>query len=137
MVAVVASADNFLLRFDSDIGFVDYALDIIDDLLAYRGIHDRTDLLIVCRELLKNAVVHGNRNDTQKSVTLRLQCLPGGHCKIEAEDGGSGFDVQARAGGQASGRPAGYGTGFALIGALADRVAFNDQGNRVTVFVDL
>ena len=134
MVAVVAGVDNLLLRFDSDICFVDYALDIIDDLLSYRGIQDRTDLLIVCRELLKNAVVHGNRNDTQKSVTLRLQCLPGGRWRIEAEDDGSGFDVRARPA-WATGFPEGCGTGFALIGALADRVAFNDQGNRVTVFV--
>lgn len=135
MVAVVAAADNLLLRFDSDICFVDYALGIIDDLLSYRGIHDRTDLLIVCRELLKNAVVHGNRNDTRKPVTLRLQVLPGGRCRIEAEDDGSGFDVQARSTEAPAGHPSGCGTGFALIGALADRVVFNEQGNRVTVFL--
>lgn len=52
----------------------------------------------------------------------------GGRLVIEVEDSGDGFSVQPAAAGE------GYsGRGLALISALADKVAFNDRGNRITV----
>ncbi|MBN1838000.1 MAG: ATP-binding protein [Spirochaetales bacterium] len=142
MIALITSDDALLLRFASDITFVDYAVDIIDDVLAYRGLAERTGVLLVSRELLKNAVVHGNRNDTGKAVTLRLERLSEERYRVEAQDDGSGFDVASLTRGGAlafptgSEGPAGRATGFALVGALADHVDFNETGNRITAYVD-
>jgi anti-sigma regulatory factor (Ser/Thr protein kinase) len=153
MVALVADERGLLLRFTSDITFVDYAVDIVDDLLSYRGLGERTNLLIVCRELLKNAVVHGNRNDPHKAVSLRVRSLAGGRYRVEVKDGGSGFDTASMAqvsatrlaepggprglpGSSGVSRASGWPTGLALIGAVADQVAFDEGGSRVTVFLD-
>jgi anti-sigma regulatory factor (Ser/Thr protein kinase) len=142
VVAIVASDESFLLRFDSDAVFVDYAVDIIDNLLSYRGFDDRTSLLILCRELLNNAIVHGKRSDSHKSVTLRLERLAGGQYRIETEDGGMNIDPESmesiesiEQGDEPSGLPGSL-SGLSLIGALANRVLFNTRGNRVTVFVN-
>ena len=139
MITLVASGDVLLLSFSSDITFVDYAVDVVNNLLAHRGLAARTALLVVARELLKNAVVHGNRNDPEKTVTLRVERLSEGRYSVEAEDDGAGFDVAdvcsgpTDAGERASGgRP----SGFALIRALADHVEFGETGNRVTAYVD-
>jgi anti-sigma regulatory factor (Ser/Thr protein kinase) len=139
MVAVAATDQSFLLRFDSDITFVDYAVSMVDGMLSYWGLDDRTDLLIVCRELFKNAVVHGNRNDSAKSVTLRLRRFPDGSCTVESEDDGPGFDVDAGAEAAAAAHPLSERSrpsGFTLIRALAGRIEFNERGNRVTVLLD-
>ena len=135
VVAIVASAESLQLRFDSDITFVDYAVDIIDDLLSYHGIRDRTNLLIVCRELLKNAVVHGNRNDVGKAVTFRVERVGGGSYRVEAEDGGSGCQQAALKAGVGESCSEQRRGGFALIRAVAQRV--DVDGNRVTALVDL
>ena len=136
MVAIVASAESLQLRFDSDITFVDYAVDIIDDLLSYHGIRDRTNLLIVCRELLKNAVVHGNRNDKGKAVTFRVERVGGGSYRIEAQDDGKGCGQAALAAGISETCSAEHRRGgFALIRAVAQEVVVD--GNRVTALIDL
>jgi serine/threonine-protein kinase RsbW len=97
---------------------------------------DRTNLLVVCRELLKNAVVHGNRNDAAKTVTLRLHRLSGGQFRVEIEDGGDGFDTASVERSSGTGEGTEHKKGYALIGALVHRIVFNTRGNRVTVFVE-
>jgi anti-sigma regulatory factor (Ser/Thr protein kinase) len=134
---MVSSPESLLLRFDSDITFVDYAVSIVDDLLTHQGVSDPTNVLIVVRELLKNAVVHGNRNDTAKPVTIRLQRLNGGRCRVEAEDDGVGFDASALGSAFHECSRAQERRGYSLIRALAERIEFNDSGNRVTVTMDL
>lgn len=137
MVTLVSSPESLLLRFDSDITFVDYAVSIVDDLLEYQGVPDPTNLLIVVRELLKNSVVHGNRNDTAKAVTLRLQRLNGGKLIIETEDDGPGFEATALGIPRDGSRVAPERRGFALIRALAERIELNDRGNRITVTMEI
>jgi anti-sigma regulatory factor (Ser/Thr protein kinase) len=136
MIAMSASEDSILLRFDSDLTFVDYAVQIIADLLAYHGIPNPTNLLVVSRELMKNAVVHGNGNDTGKPVLLRLLRDGGGAYRVEIEDAGQGFDIAAMAGETTAqpGQP--VARGYALISALAQRIELNGRGNRVTVIME-
>ena len=139
MITLVASDHMLLLSFSSDITFVDYAVDVVNDLLAHKGLAARTALLVVARELLKNAVVHGNRNDPEKTVTLRVERLSEGRYSIEAEDDGAGFDVAAvcpRTGDANARASGGRPSGFALIRTLADCVDFGETGNRITAYVD-
>ena len=47
----------------------------------------------VVRELLNNAVEHGNQNDSKKSVTYRLK-NEADHIEISVSDQGNGFDLK-------------------------------------------
>ncbi len=136
MIAVSVSKELILLQFSSDITFIDHAVGILNVLLSYQGPKDPTNLLIVSRELLKNAVVHGNRNDPDKTVYCRLERVEENRYEIEVEDEGGGFDpgaVQAEppdhSGGQAQ-------HGYVLIRALASALRFNEEGNRIVACVD-
>ncbi len=127
MVSVYVSQELILLQFSSDITFVDHAVGILNILLSHQGPADSTNLLIVARELLKNAVVHGNRNDPCKTVYCRLERVDEERYEIEVEDEGGGFD-------RAAAQQARH--GYTLIHTLASALRFNEQGNRITACMD-
>ena len=133
----VASAD-LLLKFHSDITFVHVAVEIIRNVLEYLKVADPTNVLLVSRELLKNAVVHGNQNDGSKEVVFRLFRTDQDRFKLEVEDSGSGISLnnsetttfqQAK---KLNSDEIG-GRGFTIISSLSEQVFFNEQGNKITV----
>jgi serine/threonine-protein kinase RsbW len=52
------------------------------------------DVAISVTEAVNNAIVHGNKKDSEKKVTLRLICEKSCIC-IEVEDEGKGFDLNS------------------------------------------
>jgi anti-sigma regulatory factor (Ser/Thr protein kinase) len=68
-------------------------VEIIRNVLEYLKVVDPTNMLLVSRELLKNAVVHGNQNDRSKEVVYRLSRLAQDRIKLEVEDSGSGIGL--------------------------------------------
>ena len=52
------------------------------------------DIAISVTEVVNNAIVHGNKNNPQKKVTLRL-IADESSIKIEVEDDGEGFDLDS------------------------------------------
>lgn len=105
--------------------------------MVHRGSGNHAALLVVLRELLFNAIIHGNRNRQELSVKAAVEDLGGGRFRLEVEDEGPGFD---------------YGLldpripddprtlekrGFPVVKALSTRIEFNDRGNRVAVLLDL
>ena len=90
---------------------------------------------IVLRELLLNAIVHGNGEDPLKLVACSIEIRESEGLIIRVEDQGNGFDrdevdmslpdrakhIRRR--------------GYPLIRALAARLSFNRKGNRVTVLL--
>jgi len=75
----VEAAEEFVRRFAQDAGFR-------DDGLYFMG--------LAAREILINAVAHGNRFDLNKKVTLRLS-VDSGRFVIEVLDEGDGFQLDA------------------------------------------
>lgn len=135
MVLVCSTTREIVLKFASDITFIDYAIDLIRTLATYQGMGEPSRVLLVSNELLRNAVVHGNRNDTEKLVSYRLELLDDGRCRVEVEDRGEGFDAGRAAGPLRCARP--HGHGFGAIGELSEAVEFNAKGNRVTVYLEV
>ena len=86
MILLSASDDCLLLKFRSDITFVDVAVQIIGNLLDYLGIEDPTNILLVSRELPKNAVVHGDHNRKNKEVVFRSFRISQDRFRLEIED---------------------------------------------------
>jgi len=86
------------------------------------------NIMLAIEEAVKNAIIHGNRENGNKQVTLTFQRKSNGLC-FTIEDEGEGFnpleipnpldsdDVK--------------GTGIFLIRSLADKVSYNPTGNKV------
>lgn len=137
MILLSAAKDHLLLKFQSDITFVDVAVEIIRNVLEYLAIENPTNVLLVSRELLKNAVVHGNQNDRGKEVVLWLFRIGQYRFRVEVEDSGPGIDLRniettVLEQEQANGRGEMSGHGFTIINRLSEQVFFNETGNKIT-----
>lgn len=101
------------------------------------GVDSFPDLKLVMREMLNNAVEHGNRRAPDKTINCAVTLVRDRLFRIEVEDQGPGFDhahldlsipedpYQIR------------NRGLALINSFADRMEFNETGNRVTAYVNV
>lgn len=92
-------------------------------------------LKTVLRELMINAIEHGNGKDESKEVECRIDALGSGRFQVTVSDQGEGFDtssVRTRMGvdaGQERSR------GFPLIFANSDQVTFNETGTEITAYI--
>lgn len=88
---------------------------------------------LLARECLSNAMVHGNRNDDDKAIVLRLY-LGRQWIRLQVRDQGAGFQWRrARQNQPDSSAPSGR--GLHLYGLYAQRVVFNRLGNQVTLWI--
>jgi serine/threonine-protein kinase RsbW len=109
----------------------------IDQLMVfisrYRGTHkDNFALETALREALVNAIVHGNRQNSNKLVRVKCRCSSDGDVSIRVEDEGCGFDSQNVPDPTSANnllRP--HGRGIYLMRALMDEVDFEQGGSVV------
>ena len=86
---------------------------------------------LAVHEALTNAVVHGNRRDPNKKVTVACRLLPD-ELAVTIGDEGPGFDPhQLPDCTQPDRLDAPGGRGVALMRSFMDRVTFSDQGRTV------
>jgi len=99
---------------------------------------DHPKLMLVLRELLRNAVEHGNGRDTSRTVLCRLSRQLGTRViEIAVTDEGTGFDFAAT-NYQLPGVPqANSHCGLRLVYALSDDLRFEDGGRTVVCHVSL
>ncbi|MBR1798925.1 MAG: ATP-binding protein [Bacteroidales bacterium] len=77
---------------------------------------------------VENAIVHGNRGESDKKVTVSVGECTGGMF-VEVADQGSGFDYKTY--GDLPIDAAAHGVGIFIMERLADKVEFFDGGSRV------
>jgi anti-sigma regulatory factor (Ser/Thr protein kinase) len=95
------------------------------------------DFSVVMRELLMNAIKHGNKGVAERTVRGFITYLGGKRFRITVEDQGQGFQ-HTTLNMQLPDKPNLNGTrGYLLISALSDRIEFSEKGNRITVYVTL
>jgi hypothetical protein len=110
---------------------------ILKDILAYARVPVANEVTLVARELLANAVVHGNRMDPHKKTTFTLEELCGAGFSVTVKDEGQGFDfLHMDPPGASNGFHAGK-RGYVIIRNCAQRIVFSDNGSAVSVFVGL
>lgn len=90
---------------------------------------------VILRELLMNAVIHGNKSNKALVVKCAIESLGEKRFKICVEDEGNGFDHGTVADNDQDFQSHKKGRGYLLINRLSDRVQFNEAGNRVTVYL--
>lgn len=108
---------------------------LIDDVCAKHNVHESHygNILIALTEAVNNAIHHGNSLDPSKTVTVGCR---GGHGKVTfyVKDQGPGFDhdtLPDPTEPQNIEKP--HGRGVFLMRALADMVAFDDNGATVAM----
>ena len=92
------------------------------------------NVLIAVTEALNNAIIHGNKHDLEKSVTLEVYDT-GDAISFSIIDEGRGFDFNNLPDPTAPEnieKP--NGRGIFLMKSLADDVVFEDNGSKVSIF---
>lgn len=119
----------------SDAILVDRVVPQACEHLQGHGLAEFEALRLVLRELLLNAIEHGNGNDPRKVVKCCIERMRGAMVQVSVEDQGKGFrhrdlDISMPEDPQQLRH-----RGFALIDAHSEAIQFNESGNQVTVFV--
>lgn len=95
---------------------------------------DETDNLnIILRELLLNAVTHGNKNDPEKTVICLIDTREAGIVKIVVQDRGEGFDFSDQKRKYLEQKELNRESGYGLLFAIADDILFEKNGSRIVV----
>lgn len=122
---------------------VDQVLDGLYDIIDFSDETLLFDIKVILNELLLNAVLHGNKGDRAKKVTVRASVEDGGsYLYLSVEDEGEGFnyrEILSNAGKECFCFDCLKETGRGLIIAksLSDKLMFNDKGNQVVVMKKL
>lgn len=110
--------ENFILSFLKEAGLPDLQTGSIT--------------LSVC-ESVNNAICHGNKNDVDKIVDIRVQCIDK-ELIIEIEDEGNGFDIdQVPDPTETKNLKNERGRGIFIIRNLADEVEFKNNGSLIKI----
>ena len=144
MFRVRKELDELVVEMHSDLRLIQQIDRPCDEFFGQYGVVPGQDLFLVLRELISNAIHHGNQGDVNRLVRIAINhlVLPSGekdnnteHFTVTVQDEGCGFDYLAldlflpENGGIHAKR------GLKLVAALVDQLAFQDTGNGVTVYL--
>jgi serine/threonine-protein kinase RsbW len=126
------------IRVPSDLDVVEEAVDLVARHCLAAGLPPasaRFKLRVALSEALANAIIYGNRHDSQKSVDVRVE-VSKTMLAVHVSDEGDGFRPQEVPDPtlpdgleQTSGR------GLFLIREMVDDVRFNEKGNSVCMMM--
>ncbi len=124
------------LKFPSVLENIHVAEKLIDDVCAEYNVKEDYygELLIAMTEAVNNAIVHGNKLDSTKQVTITFDVLDEKNIRFVIEDEGPGFDYNNLPDPTAPEnieKP--HGRGVFLMRKLADNCEFQDQGRIVVL----
>lgn len=131
--------NKFSVSFSSNVykvkTIVNDSLNFIKENLLNLSYDDLYDLKLILSELLFNAIIHGNKEDTKKNVSLTIEINNNMIYAVIADEG-PGFDYMgllARL--QASDNLFDEnGRGIKLVLSLTDKLLFNHVGNEIKFY---
>ena len=127
------------IRFNlpSSLGVVGEAIKTLRDWLKSVDSGDESPVVLIFRELVNNAVEHGNKKVDGLEVEVEVAAAGEGRFRITVRDEGSGFDHEALDLRLTDDPTQIRNRGLALVNSFADELVFNDEGNEVTVWVSM
>lgn len=129
MYSVNETQDMLKIKLSSEMGMVDRVIKDSTEFIRNLRYEKLETMKTVIRELLINAIEHGNNKEIQKTVDCTIEHLGDARFKIEIIDQGSGFD-HSKIDLLIPDSPDQYrNRGLPLVNALADSLSFNDSGN--------
>ncbi len=90
---------------------------------------------VVLRELLANAIQHGNNSKNEQTISIDAIFLNQNCLRISVKDAGDGFDHRFFGLNKPNNANGMKGRGSYIIRSLTDKMAFNQTGNEITVFI--
>ncbi len=128
------------LRFPSVLESIHLAEKLVDDVCAeYKVKEDFYGEVLIClTEGVNNAVVHGNRMNTDLQVSLTFELADEKTLRFIISDEGPGFDYENLSDPTAPENiELPHGRGVFLMQRLADRCTFNNGGTEVVLEFDV
>ena len=135
MFHVNRTNDSIVFEFSSLVELVFKAIKECQDYLeGCNAYSELIELKVILRELLLNAVKHGNKSDRESLVRCSIVHQGDKRFKIVVEDEGEGFDHKNIAVCTQTSQDPAERSGFLLIKRLSEGIEFNEKGNRITVY---
>jgi serine/threonine-protein kinase RsbW len=128
------SDDSLYLTVVSETGRVPAILERVGRFARRHGAWDTDGLLLVVRELLVNAIVHGNRSEMARVALIRV-ALRGRLFEVQVEDEGDGFDYESLVLGLPEDPQSLTKRGLVLVHELSEELIFERGGSRVKAIV--
>lgn len=136
MVSMDRSEDSISFTLHSKLLHIHEVICEAEEFLRGCGVNDTTRISIVLRELLSNAIWHGNRNVASRRVHCRIDRVGERQFKIAVEDEGEGFDFSGLDVSLPDDPRHIKNRGYVLIHSICSLLEFNERGNRVTAYID-
>jgi serine/threonine-protein kinase RsbW len=99
------------------------------------------DLKVILNELILNAIKHGNKEDSSKSIKISVALMETKYLLLQVEDEGGGYDYSCNNTVEIdctdidslleSGR------GMTIVKCLCDKVKLNKKGNKILILKKL
>ena len=135
VLSVVKKTDSLSFTLCSDTALIHAAVRVSEGFAHEQGVKDTLRVSVVLRELLSNAISHGNRNIPDRKVNCRIDGVRRGGLRIVVQDEGDGFDFASLETSLPDDPRSVRNRGYVLIHNICDSVEFNEPGNQVTVLI--
>jgi anti-sigma regulatory factor (Ser/Thr protein kinase) len=129
------STDALHCEFSADLNLMERVLVSVEHFLKEMLTFSAINILLLSRELLVNAIVHGSNYDSGKSVTLDLNLTTDNYLQILVTDEGEGFSYQTIDMTLPKDPQRMSKRGLALVKHLSEKLEFNSKGNQVKAAV--
>lgn len=107
--------------------FVENICDTYNIFNSYYG-----NILVSVTEAVKNAIIHGNKNNKNKKVILSFEANEKG-LSFTIEDEGDGYNINNIPNPLQDENPENCGKGLFLVKTLADEVTFKNNGSSIEI----
>jgi anti-sigma regulatory factor (Ser/Thr protein kinase) len=129
------SEDSLFLTVSSETERVPSVLERVAEFTRQQGIWASDGLLLVVRELLMNAIRHGNESIRSRIVLIRI-ARRGGLFEVQIDDEGAGFDYESLVLGLPEDPHSLAKRGLVLVHELSEELVFERGGSRVRAIVN-
>jgi anti-sigma regulatory factor (Ser/Thr protein kinase) len=130
------SDDSLYLTVVSETERIPALLERVAQFARRQGISDSDGLLLVARELLMNAIVHGNESRISRMAMIRVAQRGRGLFEVQVDDEGEGFDFESLVLGLPEDPQSLAQRGLVLVHELSEELSFERGGSRVRAMVD-
>jgi anti-sigma regulatory factor (Ser/Thr protein kinase) len=129
------SEDSLYLTVVSETLRVPIVLERVAQFARRQGLGDSDKLLLVVRELLINAIVHGNGSFPSKLALVRV-ARRGRYFEVQIDDEGEGFDYESLVLGLPEDPHDLTNRGLLIVHELSEELVFERGGSRIRAIVD-
>ncbi len=129
--------NSITIAASSEMSMVDRIAGESDEFFKQFGITAFSKYRLVLRELLINAIEHGNKKSIGKKVVCSIKKLEGPCFEVNVRDQGAGFDHSKLEMKMPTDPEHVRNRGFPLINHFCDAIDFNKKGNEITVYIPI